>query len=245
MATKKTPDVNKTRLLALKKIGVLKDVSARGTLSKSEKEKVRKNWKEYHDIAVAPKSNYKVKDVSHYEPRDIKALKRSGYKVINGKLYVDLQGYDSMKVRRDGDFVLIDRAKGNRKTETEFVGTSRLKANWRDKLLEQYSIGGFKKGNFLGLKLFDHGAFHRAMYQSIDAIFNYAEHDFEPNDPKTDKEYLLNNLNLIVVSVRDYRDIVSNEKDRATIRKEKAYRRKKSKGTSTGRLIGKVTHKRK
>jgi hypothetical protein len=263
MSTTKKPDINKARLLALKKVGVLKDVSGRGNLTDSQKARIRSNWKKYHEVVTAPKGSYTTKDISHYETKEKRALAKSGYKIINDKIYIDKQGNDKATVKRvtsavkkpDGKikretYVVVERKKGERKTETEFIGTATEKEMWRDRLLKEYTAGQFSKGDFIGIKIGDNGIFQRRLYQSIDDIFKYAEYDFDPRDPGTDKEMLLNKMHLVKLSVKDYRDLGATEKSKKQKNSERYQRSKKSKQLNVSKpraknkLVGKVKHKK-
>lgn len=261
MSTIKKPDIAKARLLALKKIGVLKDVSARSTLTKSQKATVLKNWKKYSEIATAPKDTYIKKDISFFENKEKKALEKSGYKIINNKVFIDKQGSDKATVKRIssrvkgvGDkrekyesYLVVERVKGDRKTEQEFIGSGLQKNGWRDKLLSQYQAGQFEKGDYIGIKIEDGGIFRRRMYQSIDDVFKYASDDFIPKDADTEKEYLLERMHLVKMSVKDYRDLASTEKTKKQKNSERYQRAKKAKQLNVSKpknkLVGKPRRK--
>ena len=263
MSTTKKPDINKARLLALKKIGVLKDVSARKTLTDSQKATVRKNWKKYSEIVTAPKDTFVKKDVSFFDAREKKALEKSGYKIINNKVFIDKQGSDKASVKRISSrvkgvsdkrekyesYLVVERVKGDRKTEQEFIGSGLQKNNWRDNLLSQYQAGNFQKGDYIGIKIEDGGIFRRRMYQSIDDIFKYASDDFEPKDADTKKEYLLEKMHLVKMSVKDYRDLAATEKTKKQKNAERYQRAKKAKQLKVtkakpkNKLVGKPRRK--
>lgn len=257
MSTANKPDLAKARLLALKKFGVLKDTPARGKLTDSQKRTIKKNWDKYHDIITAPKNTYSVKDVSHYEAKDKKALEKSGYRIINNKVYIDNQGYGKSTISRksnlatggQGKYVVVERMSADgRKKETEFIGTAIEKEGWRNSFLKQYQAGGFAKGDFIGIKIGDNGQFRRVMMQSLDDIFKYVEDDFTPHDPGEDKEALQEKMFLIKMSVKDYRDLAANEKTKKEKNQEKYQRQKKAKKLgvtkSKNKLVGKVKHKK-
>jgi hypothetical protein len=265
MSTTKKPDINKARLLALKSVGVLKDVSARGKLTDSQKATVRKNWKKYHEVVTAPKGTYVKKDVSYYSAKEKKALKDSGYKIIEGKLFIDKQGSDTVSVKRTSnydektgkkkakpdEFIVVVRKKGDRKEETEFIGASLQKEKWRENLLAQYEAGGFKKGDYIGIKIGDNGIFRRRMYGSMNELFAYAEYDFDPKDggKHGDKDFLLNKMHLVKMSVKDYRDLAATEKTKKQQNSERYQRSKKTKKLgvaktkSKNKLVGKPRRK--
>ena len=264
MSTKK-PDISKARLLALKQVGILKDVSARGKLTDSQKATVRKNWKKYHEIVTAPKGAYVKKDVSYYTNKEKKALAASGYKIIEGKVFIDKQGNDSVSLKRTSnydeksgkkkakadEFIVVVRKKGDRKEETEFIGTSLQKEKWRENLLAQYEAGDFKKGDYIGIKIGDGGIFRRRMYGSISDLFAYAEYDFDPKDggKHGDKDFLLNKMHLVKMSVKDYRDLAATEKTKKQKNADRYQRAKKSKQLGVtkakpkNKLVGKPRRK--
>ena len=255
--------MNKARLSALKTIGILKDVPARGKLTDSQKTTVRKNWKKYHEIVTAPKGAYVKKDISHYDAKEKKARANSGYKIINNKIFIDKQGSDkatvkriSSRIKNPGDkkekyesYVVVDREKSGRKIEREFIGTSLQKEGWRANLLSQYQAGEFKKGDYIGIKIGDNGIFQRRMYGSMDEIFAYAEFDFDPKDAGTDKNSLLNKMHLVKMSVKDYRDLASTEKTKKQKNSERYQRSKKAKQLGVikakpkNKLVGKPRRK--
>lgn len=262
MSTKK-PDINKARLIALKSVGVLTDVSARGKLTDSQKATVRKNWKKYHEIVTAPKGSFVKKDISHYDSKEKKALAASGYKIINDKIFIDKQGSDkatvkriSSRIKKDGakkehyeTYLVVQREKSGRKIEQEFIGSGIQKEGWRNNLLSQYQAGDFQKGDYIGIKIGDGGIFQRRMYQSIDDIFKYAEYDFDPKDPGEDKDFLLNKMHLVKMSVKDYRDLASTAKTKKEKNADRYQRSKKAKQLkvtkvrSKNALVGKVRRK--
>jgi hypothetical protein len=249
MSTKKvervSPEVLKKRLIALKKLGVInKEVSARGTLTNSQKATVRRNWKKYHEIVTAPQGSYVKKDISHYDSKEKKALANSGYTIIGDKIFIDKQGSEkavvkriSSRIKKAGDkkehyetYIVVDRTdKSGRKTEREFIGTALQKEGWRANLLSQYQAGEFKKGDYIGVKIGDGGIFDRHIYHSIDKIFAYLEADFLPRDAGSDKGYLLTKMHLVKMSVKDYRDLASTEKTKKQKNQERYQRSKKAK----------------
>jgi hypothetical protein len=265
MSTAKKPDINKARLLALKNVGVLSNISARGKLTDSQKATVRKNWKKYSEIVTAPKGSYVKKDVSYYTNKEKKALVASGYKIIDGKVFIDKQGSDTVSVKRTSnyddktgkkkakadEFIMVVRKKGDRKEEAEFIGTSLQKEKWRENLLAQYEAGDFKKGDYIGIKIGDNGIFRRRMYGSISELFAYAEYDFEPKDGGVhgDKDFLLNKMHLVKMSVKDYRDLAATEKTKKQKNADRYQRTKKAKQLgvvktkSKNKLVGKPRRK--
>lgn len=255
MSTSKTKkdDPNKARLAALKKLGLLKDIDARKTLPESAKKKIRDNWKKYHRIASAPKSEYFVKDVSHYEVFEKKQLVNSGYAIINGKLYVDKQGAKSVSIKREltkygkkkSDQIVtieIERKRNERKSEIEYVTTNVNKLSLRDKFIQQYEAGKFKPGDYIGIKLYENGAFRRIMYQSIDDVYKYAAFEFEPNDPRDNKEELQSQMRLVRLGVDHYAERAKDERSKTEINRVRKARAKARKKTATKKL---VTKKRK
>lgn len=263
MSTNKKPDINKARLIALKSVGILKDVPARGKLTDSQKATVRKNWKKYHEIVTAPKGTYVKKDIGHYDAKEKKALANSGYKIIDNKIFIDKQGNDkatvkriSTRIKKPGDkkesyetYVVVDREKSGRKVEREFIGTALQKEGWRANLLSQYQAGEFKKGDYIGIKIGDGGIFQRRMYGSMDEIFAYAEYDFDPKDSGTDKNSLLNKMHLVKMSVKDYRDLAASEKTKKQKNADRYQRSKKAKQMGVtkskpkNKLVGKPRRK--
>lgn len=264
MSTAKQQDINKARLAALKSVGVLKTVSGRGKLSDSQKATIRNNFKKYKDIIEAPKGSYVKQDVSFYSSSEKKALQNNGYKIIDGKAYIDKEGNKSAKIRRVGryiknpgdkkehyeSFVVVDRVDATgRKTEREFAGTSIKVNSWQERLISQYQAGEFDKGEYIGVKIGENGIFRRRLYQSINDLFKYIDEDFTPHDERTDKNMLLNKLRLVKISVKDYRDLALTEKTKKQKNSERYQRTKKAKQLGVvklkpkNKLVGKPRRK--
>lgn len=247
--TKKV-DPNKARLSSLKKLGLLKDVDARKPLTESTKKKIRNDWKKYHAIANAPKSEFYIKDVSHYENFEKKQLEKSGYHIINNKLYIDKQGAKNVSIKRSltkyskkkGDQIVtieIERKRNGRKGQIEYVTTNIDGLSLRDRFIQQYEAGHFKEGDFIGIKLYENGAFRSVMYQSIDDVFKYAEFDFVPNDPRDSKEELQNNMRLVRMQFDHYSERAEEERSRKEINKARRVKSVQSKKTATKKLVSK------
>lgn len=247
-AKTKKADPNKARLSALKKLGLLKDVDARKPLTESTKKKIRNYWKKYHTVANAPKSEFYVKDISHYENFEKKQLEKSGYAIINNKLYIDKQGAKDVSIKRSltkydkkkGKQIVtieIERKKNGRKGQIEYVTTNIGGLSLRDKFIQQYEAGNFKEGDFIGLKLYENGAFRSVMYQSIDDVFRYAEFDFVPNDPRDSKEELQNNMRLVRMQFDHYSERAQDERPRKEVNKLRRTKSVNSKKTATKNLI--------
>lgn len=247
MSTKKI-DVNKSRLAALKKLGVISGIDSRKTLTDSQKKRIRETWKKFHTVANAEKGEYTKRDISKLSKTDKQKLKESGYLITDNKIFIPNQGYDSASIRQSWQKIggqsrktlEVVRRKGDRKIETEYIGKPLEKLEWRDRLIQEYQQGKFKDGEFIGVKVFDNGVFEREIVTNINVLFKYLEtvrwHDKDQNK-------LLDNLHLVKISVRDYRDITANQKTRKEENHAKYIRKKKSKATRTKSLVGKVTRK--
>lgn len=249
----KKDDPNKARLSALKKLGLMKDVDARKSLSDSTKKKIRNEWKKYHAIANAPKSEFYIKDVAHYENFEKKQLEKSGYAIINNKLYINKEGAKAVEITRSlskydksksKQVVSIEikryrNGKGDRKYETEFVTTGTNKMTLRERFVQQYQDGKFKEGDYIGIKLYENGAFRRIADHNLDKIYRYAEYEFEPNDPRTDKTKLQNDMRLVKLSYDHYSERAATERSKKDINKVRRTKSINSKKTATKKLITK------
>lgn len=242
------PDINKERLAALKKIGVISGIDSRKALTDTQKKKIRDVWKKFHVVANAPKGDYTTRSIAKLSDSDKKKLTESGYLISGTKAFIPNQGYDTATIRqkwgkvngRQEKVLEIVRKKGDRKIETEFIGKPLDKMEWRDRLIREYQQGKFKQGDFIGVKVFDNGVFEREIVTNIDKLFSYLEkvrwHD-------QDKNKLLDNLHIVKISVKDYRDIAANQKTRKEENHGKYIRKKNSKKTKTKSLVGKVSRK--
>jgi hypothetical protein len=243
VSSKKPTDVNKARLAALKKLGILKGISSRGSLSETEKRKVRTEFKKFHAVANSAPGEYKAQNISKLSESDKKKLKESGYLISDNRVFLPKQGYDTASIKQvwtrnpktgyQEKTLQVTRKKGDRKTETEFIGKPLEKLEWRDRLVSEYQAGKFKEGEFIGVKLFDNGKFEREIVLSLDVLFRYLEH---VNWHDKDKRKLYDNLHLVKIAVKDFRDIGSNEKSRKTVDHNKYVKKKNSKATKTLRV---------
>lgn len=243
MSTKKSTDVNKSRLAALKKLGILKSIPNKGNLTDSQKKQVRKEFKKFHVVANAAPGEYKKQSVKKLSDSDKKKLKDSGYLISGDTAFLPTQGYDSASVKQvwtrnpktglQEKTLQITRKKGDRKTETEYIGKPLEKMEWRDRLISEYQAGKFKEGEFIGVKLFDNGKFEREIVMDINVLFKYLEH---VNWHDRDTQKLYDNLHLVKIAVSDFRDIGANEKSRQTVDHNKYVKKKNSKKTKTLRV---------
>jgi hypothetical protein len=244
------PDVNKARLQALKKLGLMSGVDSRKALTDSQKKKVRTEWKKYHAVANADKGEWTKRDISKLTTSDKKKLADSGYLIAGDKAFIPNQGYDTASIRQQwtkdkktGKWekrLEVVRKKGDRKEEIEYIGKPLDKLEWRDRLLKEYEQGKFKENDYIAVKVFDNGVFEREIVTNINTLFRYISnvswHD-------KDKEKMLDNLHIVKISVKDFRDITANQKTRKEENHTRYIRKKKSKATKTKSLVGKVNRK--
>jgi hypothetical protein len=249
MASKKAskPDVNKARLVALQKLGLMRDVKA-SDLSSSQKKAITRDFKKYHDIANAPKGTYKAQDVSDFFPGQIKAIQKSGVTVINGKAYIRADNYDSAKIVKrkyktgpgmHETIIGIERKSGKRKTEFEIVGSPVEIAAWRERLVRDYEAGNLKDGQFVALKAFDNSPMARSNTISLDSIFKYESNIQYHGNP----DEVRKGLRLVIISVKELRDMDANAKSRRKQNADKYQRKKKEMKTQTRKLTGRVRRK--
>ena len=90
----------KAALKQLKKIGVptVQQYDARKTLTKSQKETIRRNYRKFEKIVTAP-GEYVKKDVSKLSQAERKALTDKDYKIIGKRLFVDKQGFEIVDLK--------------------------------------------------------------------------------------------------------------------------------------------------
>lgn len=223
MSSNKKPDANRARLAALKKLGLLKSIPARGELSDAQKKKIRTEFKKYHDIANAAPGQYKVQSAKALSDSDKKKLKDSGYKIVADKVYLPTQGYDSASIKQvwvrnkktglKEKTLVVTRKKGDRKIEQEYIGKPIEKMQWRDRLLDEYQAGKFKDGDYVGVKLFDNGRFERQTVMSIDVLFRYLEDKKNWHD--RDEQKLYDNLHLVKITVHRFSDLADDDSRKA------------------------------
>jgi hypothetical protein len=244
MTSKKATDVNKARLAALKKLGVLKSVPLKGKLSDTQKSKIRKEFKKFHAVANAAPGDFKVQSIKALSKSDRDKLKQSGYLMANDKIFIPTQGYDKASIKQiwvrnkktgyqEKTLVVTRKDKLGRKEEEEYIGKPNEKLEWRDRLVKEYQDGKFKDGEFIGVKLFDNGKFEREIVLSLEVLFRYLEH---VNWHDRDKNKLHDNLHLVKIKVKDFRDIGVNDRSDKDKEHRKYLKKKSAKKTKTLRV---------
>lgn len=256
MSTEKTKraitDV-KAALKQLKKIGVpsAKNYDARKTLTKSQKETIRKNYRKYEEIIVG-RGEYVTRDAKKLSKDERKTLEAKGYHVVGERLFVNKQGFDKVQVSRKTfstdkgkiPTVKIKRTKEGERPETEYHMPSHQFSNLQENLLHQYERGHFKPGDQMGVKIGRGGRARRVITLRVAEIYKYLIEDFEPRDPGTDKDELLRHITLIKISTGDSAKIHERgKKEQNKVARERAKNRKKVNGNN--RLVGPVSRTKK
>lgn len=93
-------NIANARLSALKKIGVLSDISNRGNLTDSQKARVREAYKEYEPVITAPKGTYSNVSANKLTASQINSLKEYGIPVVNGRAFVPTSGFQKATLRQ-------------------------------------------------------------------------------------------------------------------------------------------------
>ena len=242
------PDVSKARLAALKKLGLMRDVSARGNLSASEKKKIAGQWKKYHTVANAPAGEFKTQDVSDFFPGQIKAVERAGITVINGKAYIRSDNYESTKIVKKKyktgpgthETILgIERKSDKRKSSFEIIGTPTEIAQWRERLVRDYAAGNLKEGQFVALQAFDNSPMARSNTISLDSIMRYEAQIQYHGDAETVRK----GLHLVIITVKELKDLAANERTHQQKNAVARKRRKNESKTGTKKLTGRIRRK--
>lgn len=242
----------KAALKQLKKLQVpsVAKYDARKTLTKSQKETIRRNYRKFDQIVTAP-TEYVKKDVSKLSAKEKKALTDKGYKIIGKNLFVDKQGFDKIQIQaktftdEDGKkvpTVKISRKKDGTRTETEYLMPTQQFSTLQEMLLKQYERGNFKQGDYLGVKIGQGGRARRVMMLSVNSIYKYLVDDFTPHDRGTDKDGLLMKTTLIKISAGASLNV--NERDKKSQNKV-ARERSKNRKTVSNKLVGKVNRTKK
>lgn len=255
MSTKNKPVDIKAALKQLKALHIPTfskpsyDARKATTLTKSQKETIRKNYREFEKIATAPKE-YAKKNVEKLKKAEKDVLKSKGYKIINNKLYVDKQGFERVELKtkeyidengKKIKAVKITRKKEGEASETEYHTKSSEFSTLQETLLQQYERGNFKSGDYMGVKIGNGGRARRVMTLSVDSMYKYLVDDFEPKDTRTDKAELLKHITLIKISAADRTKI----HERTKKEQNKLHRtRSKNRAKPTNKLVGKVGRKK-
>lgn len=250
MASKKPAKqaVSNARLVALQKLGLMRDVSAKGELTSSQKKKVASQFKKYHDVANAPKGEYKAQDVSGFFPGQIKAIEKSGIRVINGKAYVKQQGYESVKIVKKKyktgpgtheTIIGVDYKTDKRKSAFHIIGTPTHIAEWRERAVRDYAAGNLKDGQFVAWQAYDNSPMARSNTISLDSLFKYESQIKYHGNPDEVRDH----LRLVIITVKELKDFDANAKTRKQQNASKYQRKKKEMATQTRKLTGRVRRK--
>jgi hypothetical protein len=234
-------DVNINRLKALKKLGILKEIKAptkNAPLTSNQKSKIRDTYKKLGVVINSPPENFQKIDLKKYQKRDVENLKKTGYIVYGDKAFIGKQGYDKVSITReyikskDGSFDrvfnIVRKTKDGRKIEEEMVGTPLEKMEWRDRLRKEFDLKKMKKGEFFGLKVFDNGIFERRIFTDFDDMMHYVGNDMRMHTPK-DVDMIRDNLHVIKLTVKDYRDLALTEKTEKKKNRTAYFKKKNSK----------------
>jgi hypothetical protein len=140
--------------------------------------------------------------------------------------------------------VKIKRSKEGERPETEYHMPSHQFANLQENLLRQYERGNLKPGDQMGVKIGRGGRARRQIMLRLDEVYKYLVEEFEPRDPGTNKNELLNHITLIKISTGDgLRIHERSKKELNKVSRERSKVRKKV--NQNNRLVGKVTRTKK
>lgn len=228
----------KARLLALKKLGYLPNVSARGTPDATTRKRINDTFRKHGKLADAFASGkYNRQSVANYLPGELAALKSAGVQVVDGKAYVPVQdGVSAKLVRRkekiDGQLrksVMVERKMKNGEIETEYVGSPLDAYDRRNRFQRQYEELKLEKGEFFGVKTFENGRFKRAYFNSLSSFEKYEERAM--NWHTGDRELVREHMHLVKLNTQDLAEL---ERQSAEHKKAKNKARR-SKSKSIGR----------
>lgn len=232
----------KARLSALKKLGLLPNVSARGTLSTADRKKVNESFRKNGKLATAyADKKYSRQSVANYLPGEINALKSAGVQIVHGQAYVPLQDGVAVKlVRRkekvNGQLkksVVVERKMSNGETEIEYVGSPLDQYDRRNRFKRAYDELKLKPGEFFGIKTFENGRFKRAYFNSFSSFEKYEERAM--NWHTGDRELVREHMQLVKLNTQDLREL---ERQSAEYKKSK-----KKMSRSRSKSIGKAKRK--
>jgi hypothetical protein len=100
-------DINKARLAALKKIGLLPNISNRGKLSEGQKRTVRETYKKYEAVASAPKGTYSNVSVAKLTKHQKEMLTEYGIPVVGNRAYVPVAGFQKVHLARGTSYAPV------------------------------------------------------------------------------------------------------------------------------------------
>lgn len=229
------------RLKRLHSLGLLSDMKAnRKNYTDSEKQRIQRQWKTWHEIAEVPKEFKKV-NIAHLGPRTREYLTKAGYKIHNDTAFVPLQKAKSAGIKtvsvKDATgkpevVAQVTRKFSDRKIEKELVGKPLTNMSLRDRLFEEYRRGKMKKGDYIGIKSYDKGVWRRHFLTNFNdalrVIYGYqtGENKFKEAKNQDEVNDIIDHTHLVILSVKDMADLEAGLKERNDYSRTSRKRRK-------------------
>jgi hypothetical protein len=109
-------------------------------------------------------------------------------------------------------------------------------AAWQERMIRDFEAGKMKEGDYVALKAFDNSTMARSHTLTLQSLFNY-ESQIKYND---NPDKVRAGIRVVLISVKELKDLNANEKSKKQKEKEKYHKRKTQKKTATKKLTGRV-----
>jgi len=174
----------KARLAALHAVGLAKDIPGNRKLSEAETRKIQSTFTKAKDVVLAPEGEFKAVKLKTLNRYDAAALKSTGYPIIEGKVFIPVQGYQSAQLKigktKQGapslEIIRKRKDQGREKIETDIYITSSKKMTNEDRLKSEWDALDLKSGEKAAVKTDGRSAWSKSYVTNYDfgrdLIFN-------------------------------------------------------------------------
>lgn len=179
----------KLRLKALKSVGLLRDIPLNRKLSSQQINKIQSTFKKAKDVVLSPIGEYKAVPITTKSKFDRQALEQTGYPIVEGKLFVPLQGYNNAYLKigdtsQSGAFkteiVRTRTDQGEKKTEKDIYITGPKKMTEAERLELEYKELRLRDGEKAAVKTNGRRAWSKSFFTDLsdgmDMVFGYEKY---------------------------------------------------------------------
>lgn len=223
------------------------DLPVKGELTEAKKKQIRRALEKWGEIAANP-DQFKRVNISKLGSAEKKALAKTGYAMRGDIAYLPKEGFTNVSIahikvknpetgKAEKRLVINRRYRvpieGEKKTEVvkrqqQFLSSKATeRMSDRDRLLEEYKAGKFKRGELVGLKVYDNNAMGQSFKLDFDDLFKYAE--LIKWQGNVDPSKMMANLHIVKYWVKDMNE-APYMKSSSQIRSEQRKRAKKRQG---------------
>lgn len=180
MSKIKTP-IYKKRQKLLKKLGVINHKITKTPSSKKEQQEIARKWAKYSEVATAPEKFTK----RVLGKANVKLFKSLGYAVKNSTVYINNEGYHTIKVRsrqiNGKNTTVVKKIKADKYEENLIIPKNKIL-----EYLEGYENKRLPAGEFITVKIGNHSQFS-SRFKSTKDLMKYLENQFSPQQPLNKK----------------------------------------------------------